>query len=101
MILTRFAKHDFRYTEMISDGDSKAYTAVMEDKPYGEVEQIRKIDWSCIKKNGEKAYELEDKCQRRIKQWKNYRRQRATNRSDDKEDPAILRPCDQAEYHKK
>ncbi len=39
-------KHNFRYTAMISDGDSKAHTSVVNSKCYGEDIVIQRVD--CI-----------------------------------------------------
>ena len=37
-------KHNFRYTYMVSDGDSKAYAKVFEMNVYGEDVQVKKLD---------------------------------------------------------
>ena len=37
-------KHNFRYTYMVSDGDSKTYAKVFEMNVYGEDVQIKKLD---------------------------------------------------------
>ena len=37
-------KHNFRYTYVVSDGDSKAYAKVFEMNVYGEDVQIKKLD---------------------------------------------------------
>ena len=36
--------HNFRYIEMLSDGDSKAYTAVCQDSPYGSSHNVCNIE---------------------------------------------------------
>eukprot|EP00112_Aurelia_sp_Birch-Aquarium-sp1_P017107 Seg3945.4 transcript_id=Seg3945.4/GoldUCD/mRNA.D3Y31 product="hypothetical protein" protein_id=Seg3945.4/GoldUCD/D3Y31 len=61
------AKHNFRYRYMVSDGDSKAFKTVCDDKCYGENFEICKLD--CIghvqREMGREAYEFESNHERK------------------------------------